>query len=298
MAALILIMLISILGGKTFSPSDWHNQFKVGLGLDLSSGTQVVLKAATPNGAPPSASEMQAAVGVLLNRVNGTGNSGAEVETQGSDQITVTVPGKAATSIIDLISTTAYLTFRPVLLIEPYTGTPTVTTPKAKATATPSATPSGTATGTAKATVSPTPAVSSTPSSTASAKASTSDVSAQLASPSATPTTSATTGATAKASATSTAKATTTPTASASPSASSTASAAPTTYGDASAVSAATMKLFDKLVCKPGPNANTVDDSWKSTVPGYTEDESPWDTLSAQNVSCDSDARAAPPSAR
>ena len=47
------------------------------------------------------------------------------------------------------------------------------------------------------------------------------------------------------------------------------------------------MKLFDKLVCKPGPNANTVNDSWKSTVPGYSEDASPWDNLKIQNVSCD-----------
>ncbi len=59
---------------------------------------------------------MQASIGVLLNRVNGTGNSGAQVQTQGNNQITVTVPGKAATNVVQLISTTAYLTFRPVLL--------------------------------------------------------------------------------------------------------------------------------------------------------------------------------------
>jgi preprotein translocase subunit SecD len=274
MAALILIMLISILGAQTFSPGNWHKQFKVGLGLDLSSGTQVVLKAATANQQPPSAGEMQAAITVLENRVNGTGNSGAQVEQQGASQLTVTVPGQAATNVINLISTTAKLTFRPVLLEEPYTGVTTVT-PAAKGTATPSASPSGAASSTAKATVSPTPSVSST----ASAKASTSDVSAQLASPSATPT----------ASAKSSAKASTTPKASAtpSPSASSTAAAAPTTYGNASAVNAATMKLFTKLVCKPGPNDVTVNDAWKSTIPGYSEDASPWNTTSIQTVSCD-----------
>ena len=42
----------------------------------------------------------------------------------------------------------------------------------------------------------------------------------------------------------------------------------PTTYGNASLVNAATMKLFNKLVCKPGPNANTVDDSWKDHPSG------------------------------
>ena len=47
------------------------------------------------------------------------------------------------------------------------------------------------------------------------------------------------------------------------------------------------MKKFDALVCKPGPNQYTVDDSWKSTVPGYTEALSPWDNAKIQTVSCD-----------
>jgi preprotein translocase subunit SecD len=276
-------MLISILGGQTFNPGNWHNQFKVALGLDLSSGTQVVLKAATPNGAVPSAQAMQASVGVLENRVNGTGNSGAQVQTQGNDQITVTVPGKAATSVVNLIDTTAKLAFRPVLLSEAYTGVSTA--PAAKATGSPSPTPTGTASGTATPTGSPTPSVSSSPSATA--KASTSDVSAKLASsPTATPT------GTASAKASTSTSAAATPTASATPSG--TASANPgatastsTTFGNPSAVNAATMKKFDALVCKPGPNQYTVDDSWKATVPGYTEDLSPWDTASSQTVSCD-----------
>ena len=272
-------MLISILGAQTFNPGNWHNQFKVALGLDLSSGTQVVLKAATPNGAVPSAQAMQASVGVLENRVNGTGNSGAQVQTQGNDQITVTVPGKAATSVVNLIDTTARLAFRPVLLSEAYT--PVATAPaKAKATGTPSPTPSGTASSTATPTGSPTPSVSSSPSATA--KASTSDVSAKLASPTATPTGTAS----AKASTSATPKASATPSATASANPGATASTS-TTFGDPSAVNAATMKKFDALVCKPGPNQYTVDDSWKSTVPGYTEDLSPWDNAKDQTVSCD-----------
>ena len=47
------------------------------------------------------------------------------------------------------------------------------------------------------------------------------------------------------------------------------------------------MKKFDALVCKPGPNQYTVDDSWKSTVPGYTEALSPWDNPNIQTVGCD-----------
>ena len=49
---------------------------------------------------------------------------------------------------------------------------------------------------------------------------------------------------------------------------------------------AATLKLFNKMVCVPGPNATTVDDSWKATV-GYTEAGDQWDDISSQIVSCD-----------
>jgi preprotein translocase subunit SecD len=46
------------------------------------------------------------------------------------------------------------------------------------------------------------------------------------------------------------------------------------------------MKLFNKLVCKPGPNNTTVDNDWKSTV-GYSEAGDQWDFASNQIVSCD-----------
>ena len=281
LAVLVLIMLFSITGSQTFSPGNWHKQFKVGLGLDLSSGTQVVLKAATAQGAPSTAA-MQQAISVLESRVNGTGNSGAQVQQQGADLINVTVPGKAAPEVINLVSSTAKLAFRPVLLEEPYTlpvtATPS-TTPSAKASGSvsPSATPTGSATSTA--TGAPTPSAGA--SASASPKASTQDFAAKLASPSATPSTSGT------------AKASTTPSASTTPKASTSATPAPTstaastvTYGDASKVNAATAKLFSKLVCKPGPNATTVDDSWKKSV-GYTDAGDQWDVLKNQTVSCD-----------
>jgi len=264
LAVLILVMLVSITGKDTFSPGQWHNRFKVGLGLDLSSGTEVVLQAHTSKGAP-SAGAMQQAIAVLEARVNGTGNSGAQVQQQGSDLINVSVPGQPPNSVLQLVSTTAKLAFREVYLAEPYTA------PAAKptATATPSPTPSGSGTATA------TPAASNS----ASPKASTAAVSAHLASPSATATPKASTSA----------KATATPKATASPSASPTSTATTTTtYGNSSLVNAATMKLFDKLVCKPGPNSTTVDDSWKATV-GYTLGQDQYDDPSSQIVSCDPD---------
>jgi preprotein translocase subunit SecD len=274
LAVLILVMLITITGKQTFSPANWQKQFKVGLGLDLSSGTEVVLQAATAKGAP-SSSAMQQAITVLESRVNGTGNSGAQVQQQGSDLINVSVPGKAPNDVINLVSSTAKLAFRPVYLEAPYSApaaaTPSVT-PSAKASGT--ASPSATATGTGKS------AATNTPSAGASPKASAQDYAARLASPSATPT------ATSSAKASTTPAASATPKASATPAATSSGAAATVTYGDASQVNAATMKLFNKLVCKPGPNATTVDDNWKKTV-GYTDAGDQWDSLTTQTVSCD-----------
>ena len=55
---LIVAMLLGVLGPKLFAPSQWEHRFKVGLGLDLSSGTQVTLRAQTLSGKAPSSDEM------------------------------------------------------------------------------------------------------------------------------------------------------------------------------------------------------------------------------------------------
>jgi preprotein translocase subunit SecD len=190
LAAVIVIMLISVLGNETLSPGKWHQQFKVGLGLDLSSGTEVVLKAETHDGNPPASGEMQQAISVLQSRVNGTGNSGAQVQQQGSDMINVTVPGKPSYNVVNLVSHASQMSVRPVYLEAPYVP------------------PSAARTN-------------------------------------------------------------------------------PVTYGDSTLVNAATLKLFDKEVCQPSRNVNTVNPSWQKTV-GYSLQEDQWGALKGQIVSCDS----------
>ncbi len=204
LAAILAIMLVAVLGQQTLSPGNWQQQFKVALGLDLSGGTEMVLQAVTRDGQPPSADDMEQAQSVLLSRVNGTGSSGAQVQQQGSDLINVTVPGKASQQVIQLVTTTAQMSVRPVYLEAP---SAPATTPKSSpsATGTPSPPPKS-------------PAV---------------------------------------------------------------------TYGDASLVNGATMKLFDKEVCPPGPSAGKVDPDWQQTV-GYSLAGDQWNDLSGQTVSCDS----------
>jgi preprotein translocase subunit SecD len=273
LVAVIVIMLISVLGKETFSPSKWQQQFKVNLGLDLSSGTQVVLKAQTTNGQPPSSGVMQQAISVLLARVNGTGNSGAQVQQQGSNLLTISVPGKAAQDVINLVSSTAQLSFRPVYLEQYYSAPSASSSPKPSSSATPTSSPTSSS-ATASSTATPTSSTSAKASS--SPKASTAAVSDRLAS-SPSPT--------AASSASTTPKASTTPTASASatPTATSTTS---TRYGDASKVNSATMKVFNAEVCKPGPDAHTVNTSWQGTV-GYSLAKDQWGNLNNQIVSCD-----------
>jgi len=116
LAALIVIMLLAILGGNLFSPSQWHKDFKIGLGLDLSSGTQLSMKATTLNGSTPSAADMNEAETIILSRVNATGNTGASVQTQGSDILNVSVPGQTTEQTEKLVSETALLNFRQTLL--------------------------------------------------------------------------------------------------------------------------------------------------------------------------------------
>jgi preprotein translocase subunit SecD len=260
LVAIIVIMLISVLGKETFTPSKWQGQFRVHLGLDLSGGTEVTLKAQTTNGQPPSAGVMQQAISVLLARVNGTGNSGAQVQQQGTNLLNIEVPGKAPQDVINLVSSTAQLSFRPVYLEEFYN----TATPSSSSSPTPSATPTS----------------SSSAKASPSTKASTSALSEHLASsPSPTASPSATASTTPKASTTATASATPTPTPTST-------SSTTTTYGDSSKVNSATMKLFNKEVCKPGPDAHTVNTSWQKTV-GYSLSRDQWGDLNNQIVSCD-----------
>jgi len=120
LVALIVIMLLGVLGGNLSSPGHWHKDFRVSLGLDLSGGTQMTMKATTPTGGTPSGAEMNEAISIILARVNGSGNSGAQVQPVGSQDLNVSVPGQTSQQTESLVKTTALLNFRQVLLYQAY----------------------------------------------------------------------------------------------------------------------------------------------------------------------------------
>jgi preprotein translocase subunit SecD len=256
--ALIVIMLLTLAGGDLFSPSQWHKDFRVGLGLDLSSGTVLSMKATTLSGGVPSASELNEAKTIILSRVNASGNTGAEVQSEGNNILNVSVPGKTSEQTEELVSETALLNFRQTLLYQPYSTTPSTPAASASPSASASASPSASASSTAKAT--PSPSASATSTAKTSAKI------VPAASSSASPTASGTAS----------------PSASASPSPSPSAtSATPTYFGDPSLVNKQTLALFNKVTCKPGDTTQ-----WKKEA-GYTKPQD-YDAPNLQIVSCDS----------
>jgi preprotein translocase subunit SecD len=92
----------------------------------------------TEKGKTPPDADMKQAVAIIESRVNSSGTSGVSVQQQGASDITVTVPGAGSQQVINLVSTTAQLRFRPVLLA----GSSTVA-PSTSATPTPSPSASG-----------------------------------------------------------------------------------------------------------------------------------------------------------
>ena len=266
-------MLGGILRGNIIHPAKWHSSFVVGLGLDLSGGTTVTLEAVPEKGhAVPTQGAMTQAIDIMNERVNGAGFSNALVQQQGSQNITVSVPGQGAQKVVGIVGKTAQLRFREVLLCsgvstscEPQAAANALGKAEASASASASASPSPSTS--ASASTSASPAADASPNASASAK--TSGGAAQAAGASRL-------GKAAAAAASPSASAPASSPPAASPSASS--SAAPAVTGDASKVNKATLALFNKVNC--------ADKNWQQVA--YGGDSAKWDDTSAQIVSCDS----------
>ena len=81
-------MLATIIGGAALHPGSWHDKFKVGLGLDLSSGTTVTIKTVVlgPGNRTPTSADMSQSIAILNSRLNGQGFTGAKVQQQGTQR--------------------------------------------------------------------------------------------------------------------------------------------------------------------------------------------------------------------
>src|SRR5450756_739308 len=102
MAALVAVALYFII-----PPS-----VKTHLGLDLQGGLEVVYTAKTADGKAPTAAELDQTIGILDRRVNMLGTTESAIQKQGTDQISVSLPGiKDRQQALDTIGKTAQLEF-------------------------------------------------------------------------------------------------------------------------------------------------------------------------------------------
>ena len=85
---------------------------KTRLGLDLQGGLEIVYSAKTANGKAPSSAELDQTIGILDRRVNGLGVTESAIQKQGTDQVSVSLPGvKDAQQALQIIGKTAQLEF-------------------------------------------------------------------------------------------------------------------------------------------------------------------------------------------
>lgn len=111
-------------GGGSWTPK---------LALDLEGGTQIVLAPQLESGQTVTAEQMTQAVSIIRQRIDAAGVSEAEINTQGNNNIVVSIPGTPDDATLARIKASAKLDFRAVLVA----GAPTTTAVGVDGTATP-----------------------------------------------------------------------------------------------------------------------------------------------------------------
>ena len=90
----VLIVIIFGLYGLLAAASTWGTaQRTPQLGLDLQGGTQLILKPKLVGNQTINEGQVQKAVDIIRQRVDGSGIAEAEVTTQGGSNIVVSLPG-------------------------------------------------------------------------------------------------------------------------------------------------------------------------------------------------------------
>lgn len=93
-------------GGGSWAPK---------LALDLEGGTQIVLTPKLESGQTVSSEQMTQAVSIIRQRVDAAGVSESEINTQGNNNIVVSIPGQPDDATLQRIQSSAKLEFRAVL---------------------------------------------------------------------------------------------------------------------------------------------------------------------------------------
>lgn len=110
------ILITGVLSGKAaLAPK---------LALDLEGGTQMILAPRVAGGEAATQEQLDQAVEIIRQRVDGTGVSEAEITTQSGRNVVVSMPGIPDTRTRELIQASANMEFRAVILAGSFTAVP------------------------------------------------------------------------------------------------------------------------------------------------------------------------------
>lgn len=160
----LLVIIIALVAANGASVLFNNGQWTPKLALDLEGGTQITLSPQLSSGETVTPEQLERAVAIIRQRVDAAGVSEAEINTQGNQNIVVSIPGEPDDATRERIQSSAKLEFRPVLLAD-LPSASSVDQPGSEDPATdPSASPSAEASAapTAEPTAAPSPSVEPT----------------------------------------------------------------------------------------------------------------------------------------
>ncbi|WP_245553615.1 protein translocase subunit SecD [Demetria terragena] len=114
--ALLLIVGVLFGGIALTTMQSPAGQWTPKLGLDLEGGRQIVLEPQVGEDQEINSQQVEQAVSIIRRRVDGSGVAEAEVTTLGASNIVVAIPGEPSEDMLDSLSASSQLTFRPVIV--------------------------------------------------------------------------------------------------------------------------------------------------------------------------------------
>lgn len=114
----LLVIVAALVAANGASVAFSNGSWTPKLALDLEGGTQIILAPQLESGQSVSAEQLDQAVGIIRQRVDASGVSEAEINTQGSQNIVVSIPGSPDQETLNRIESSAKLEFRPVIVTD------------------------------------------------------------------------------------------------------------------------------------------------------------------------------------
>ncbi|MBO1268465.1 protein translocase subunit SecD [Arthrobacter cavernae] len=110
----IFVVLTAVLGGGVISG---HASWAPKLALDLEGGTQMILAPKVEGSGDINEEQLNQAVAIIRQRVDGSGVAEAEISTQSGRNVVVSLPGTPSRETRALIQASADMNFRPVIAV-------------------------------------------------------------------------------------------------------------------------------------------------------------------------------------